>query len=84
MRMNIDIDDTLLSEAMAATGLETKKATVEEACAASFSVIAAKSPSPIWPGWAGKATCQLCGTVANLILAGDCRRRFGLDRPRVV
>jgi len=31
MRTNIDIDDTLLAEAMAATGLPTKKATVEEA-----------------------------------------------------
>ncbi|HEY4173898.1 MAG TPA: type II toxin-antitoxin system VapB family antitoxin [Rhodopila sp.] len=31
MRTNIDIDDDLLAEAMAATGLETKKATVEEA-----------------------------------------------------
>ena len=31
MRTNIDIDDALLSEAMKATGLTTKKATVEEA-----------------------------------------------------
>lgn len=31
MRTNIDIDDDLLSRAMAATGLTTKKATVEEA-----------------------------------------------------
>jgi Arc/MetJ family transcription regulator len=31
MRTNIDIDDDLLTEAMAATGLPTKKATVEEA-----------------------------------------------------
>lgn len=31
MRTNIDIDDTLLTNAMAATGLATKKATVEEA-----------------------------------------------------
>jgi Arc/MetJ family transcription regulator len=31
MRTNIDIDDRLLDEAMAATGLVTKKATVEEA-----------------------------------------------------
>ena len=31
MRTNIDIDDSLISEAMAATGLPTKKATVEEA-----------------------------------------------------
>ena len=31
MRTNIDIDDALLAEAMAATGLPTKKATVEEA-----------------------------------------------------
>ncbi|KPF63175.1 transcriptional regulator [Bosea sp. AAP35] len=31
MRTNIDIDDALLKEAMAATGLTTKKATVEEA-----------------------------------------------------
>ena len=31
MRTNIDIDDDLLAEAMAATGLATKKATVEEA-----------------------------------------------------
>lgn len=31
MRTNIDIDDRLLSAAMAATGLTTKKATVEEA-----------------------------------------------------
>lgn len=31
MRTNIDIDDDLLNEAMAATGLATKKATVEEA-----------------------------------------------------
>ncbi|PPQ40170.1 type II toxin-antitoxin system VapB family antitoxin [Rhodopila globiformis] len=31
MRTNIDIDDNLLTEAMAATGLPTKKATVEEA-----------------------------------------------------
>jgi Arc/MetJ family transcription regulator len=31
MRTNIDIDDDLLTEAMAATGLTTKKATVEEA-----------------------------------------------------
>lgn len=31
MRTNIDIDDDLLLEAMAATGLSTKKATVEEA-----------------------------------------------------
>lgn len=30
MRTNIDIDDTLLAEAMRATGLTTKKATVEE------------------------------------------------------
>ena len=31
MRTNIDIDDELLTEAMAASGLATKKATVEEA-----------------------------------------------------
>lgn len=31
MRTNIDIEDSLLAEAMAATGLPTKKATVEEA-----------------------------------------------------
>jgi Arc/MetJ family transcription regulator len=31
MRTNIDIDDDLLATAMAATGLPTKKATVEEA-----------------------------------------------------
>jgi Arc/MetJ family transcription regulator len=31
MRTNIDIDDALLKEAMQATGLTTKKATVEEA-----------------------------------------------------
>ncbi len=31
MRTNIDIDDGLIAEAMAATGLTTKKATVEEA-----------------------------------------------------
>ena len=31
MRTNIEIDDELLDEAMAATGLSTKKATVEEA-----------------------------------------------------
>ena len=30
MRTNIDIDDELLSRAMAATGLSTKRATVEE------------------------------------------------------
>lgn len=30
MRTNIEIDDDLLSSAMAATGLPTKKATVEE------------------------------------------------------
>lgn len=31
VRTNIDIDDDLIAEAMAATGLATKKATVEEA-----------------------------------------------------
>ncbi|TPV98782.1 MAG: Antitoxin VapB11 [Beijerinckiaceae bacterium] len=31
MRTNIEIDDKLLAEAMAASGLSTKKATVEEA-----------------------------------------------------
>lgn len=31
MRTNIEIDDDLLEEAMAATGLATKRATVEEA-----------------------------------------------------
>ena len=31
MRTNIDIDEQLLAEAMVATGLPTKKATVEEA-----------------------------------------------------
>ena len=31
MRTNIDIDDDLLAQAMAVTGLATKKATVEEA-----------------------------------------------------
>lgn len=31
MRTNIDIDDELIAEAMAATGLTTKKATVLEA-----------------------------------------------------
>jgi Arc/MetJ family transcription regulator len=31
MRTNIEIDDTLIAEAMKATGLPTKKATVEEA-----------------------------------------------------
>jgi Arc/MetJ family transcription regulator len=30
MRTNIEIDDELLSQAMAATGLPTKRATVEE------------------------------------------------------
>jgi Arc/MetJ family transcription regulator len=30
MRTNIEIDDELLSEAMTATGLSTKRATVEE------------------------------------------------------
>ena len=31
MRTNIELDDALVAEAMAATGLTTKKATVEEA-----------------------------------------------------
>lgn len=31
MRTNIEIDDVLIAEAMAATGQSTKKATVEEA-----------------------------------------------------
>jgi Arc/MetJ family transcription regulator len=31
MRTNIEIDDELLDQAMSATGLSTKKATVEEA-----------------------------------------------------
>jgi Arc/MetJ family transcription regulator len=31
MRITIEIDDELLAEAMAATGLWTKKATIEEA-----------------------------------------------------
>jgi len=31
MRTNIEIDDELLAQAMAATGLATKRATVEEA-----------------------------------------------------
>ena len=31
MRTNIEIDDSLLEEAMSATGLKTKKATIEEA-----------------------------------------------------
>lgn len=31
MRTNIDLDDALLAEAMLATGLSTKRATVEEA-----------------------------------------------------
>lgn len=31
MRTNIELDDTLLAEAMKATGLPTKRATVEEA-----------------------------------------------------
>lgn len=31
MRTNIEIDDELLAEAMKATGLPTKKATIEEA-----------------------------------------------------
>lgn len=31
MRTNIDLDDELLAQAMEATGLKTKKATVEEA-----------------------------------------------------
>jgi Arc/MetJ family transcription regulator len=31
MRTNIDLDDKLISEAMLATGLSTKRATVEEA-----------------------------------------------------
>lgn len=31
MRTNIDIDEELLKEAMTATGLKTKKATVEQA-----------------------------------------------------
>lgn len=31
MRTNIEIDDALIAEAMTATGLTTKKATVEEA-----------------------------------------------------
>lgn len=31
MRTNIDIDDILLKQAMEATGMSTKKATVEEA-----------------------------------------------------
>ena len=30
MRTNIEIDDELMSQAMAATGLSTKRATVEE------------------------------------------------------
>jgi Arc/MetJ family transcription regulator len=30
MRTNIDIDDTLLARAMTASGLKTKRATVEE------------------------------------------------------
>ncbi len=31
MRTNIDLDEALIAEAMAITGLSTKKATVEEA-----------------------------------------------------
>ena len=55
MRTNIEIDDDLLAEAMAAAGLSTKKATVEEARRtlvrrhrrrAAISCLARQSPQP--------------------------------------
>lgn len=42
MRFNIEIDDDLLAEAMAATGQTTKRATVEEALRA---MIRARDPA---------------------------------------
>ena len=42
MRVNIDIDDALLAEAMEATGKTTKRATVEEALRA---MIRARDPA---------------------------------------
>ena len=62
MRTNIEIDDELLREAMAATGLATKKATVEEALRLVVSQKrrreALRSTAGI--GWDGDLETMLC------------------------
>ncbi len=63
MRTNIDLADTLVSEAMKVTGLGTKKAVVEETLRRLVGA-ASPRPSPIWPGSAATRT------PAQIILSG--------------
>jgi len=76
MRTNIEIDDDLLDEAMAATGLATKRA--KRRCANWSIRSGARMLFVRQLGSAGRATLRQCGTTATR--ARDRRRYLCLDR----
>jgi Bacterial antitoxin of type II TA system, VapB len=76
MRTNVDIDDDLLTEAMAVSGLSPKKATVEEVLrrlVQRYYRRAARSPGS--PQVNHRPTVALLSASVSLI---SCSRLFGL------
>lgn len=79
MRTNINSDDGLIAEPMAATGLE-KKLRLRKLSAALCAVINAKLRCLTWRGLDGRATLLQCVKGEMLKAVCDRRRQFGLDR----
>jgi|KBSMisStaDraftv2_1062788.scaffolds.fasta_scaffold1118023_2 hypothetical protein len=78
MRTNVDIDDDLLSEAMAVSGLSPKKATVEEALrrlVQRYHRRAARSPGSLQNEVNHRPTIALLSASVSLI---SCSRLFVL------
>jgi Arc/MetJ family transcription regulator len=74
MRTNIDLDDSLVEQAMAVAGQRAKKAVVEEALRRLIRAHEQKQAIEDLRGL-GKATSTPCALHAN----NDCCRQFGLD-----
>jgi Arc/MetJ family transcription regulator len=81
MRTNIDIDDELLTEAMAASGLSTKKATVEEALRRLVQRYRRRAAFADMTGlrWGGTAIWPRCGKGGRPVRTGDRDRQLRLD-----
>jgi hypothetical protein len=78
MRINIEIDDALIREALRLTGLKTKRAVVEAGLKALVRSIA-KERSSIWSArFIGRAIWTKAEKAASL---RDTRRYLGVDRP---
>jgi Arc/MetJ family transcription regulator len=80
MRTNIEIDDDLLTEAMAASGLSTKKATVEEALRRLVQRHRRRAALAdlTGMGWDGDLAAMLEGREP--VSTGDRDRQLHLDR----